>query len=150
MGKISDIWVRLGLKKDEFDKGMDDVDKKAQGTGNVFGKLKVKALAVWAAIGTTVLKVGKDIVRSTNEMEDKWEIFVTKAKVAWSTFVKTLVSGDWSNFTENYKKEVQAATYLQEILQADTEIMNSIALRKAQMADQLAQLVRAMRDQTES
>ena len=30
MGKISDIWVRLGLKKEGFDKGMDDAAKKTE------------------------------------------------------------------------------------------------------------------------
>jgi hypothetical protein len=36
MGKISDIWVRLGLKKDNFDKGMDDAVKKTDQTGKRF------------------------------------------------------------------------------------------------------------------
>ena len=48
MGKISDIWVRLGLKKDDFDKGMDDAAKKTEGVGGAFGKMKATALAVWA------------------------------------------------------------------------------------------------------
>lgn len=148
MGKISDLWVRLGLKKEEFDKGMNDVDKRTEKTGSVLGRLKNIGVAVWAAIGGAVLKVGKDITKSTNEMEDKWEIFTTKAKVAWNTFVRTLVSGDWSNFISNFKREVQAVTHLQEILQADTEIMNAIAIQKAQIANQLAELEIAMRDQT--
>lgn len=150
MGKISDIWVRLGLKKDEFAKGMTDVEKRTEKTGSVFGRLKGIGVAVWAAIGGAAIKVGRDITKSTNQMEDKWEIFTTKAKVAWQTFVRTLVSGDWANFVSNYKKEVQAATYLQEVMQNDTEIMNSIAIQKAQMADQLAELEIAMRDQTKS
>ena len=54
MGKISDIWVRLGLKKDGFDKGMDDAGKKAEGFGSTLGKMKVGALAVWGAIGAAV------------------------------------------------------------------------------------------------
>jgi hypothetical protein len=32
MGKISDIWVRLGLKKEGFDKGMDDAVRKTDQT----------------------------------------------------------------------------------------------------------------------
>ena len=150
MGKISDLWVRLGLKKDEFDKGVQDVEKKSEGMGKTFSNLKVKAVAVWAAIGGAVLKIGKDITKSTNSMEDRWELFTTKAKAAWQTFVRTIANGDWANFIDNYKKEVQAATYLQEVMQADTEIMNSIAIQKAQMADQLAELEIAMRDQTKS
>ena len=45
MGKISDIWVRLGLKKDNFDKGMDDAVKKTDKTS---GKMSNMLSAVKA------------------------------------------------------------------------------------------------------
>lgn len=150
MGKIGDLWVKLGLKKEEFDKGMNNAEKKSEGFGDKMGKLKGKAVAVWAAIGTAVLKVGKDIATATNDMEDKWEMFTNKASIAWKTFIRTLVSGDWANFVSNFKKEVAAIEQLTEIQQADTEIMNSIAIQRARMADQLAELEITMRDQTKS
>ena len=112
MGKIGDLWVKLGLKKEEFDKGMNNAEKKSEGFGDKMGKLKGKAVAVWAAIGTAVLKVGKDIATATNDMEDKWEMFTNKASIAWKTFIRTLVSGDWANFVSNFKKEVAAIEQL--------------------------------------
>lgn len=150
MGKIGDLWVKLGLKKQEFDKGMNDAEKKTEGFGSKMQKIKGVGLAVWGAIGGAVLKIGKDIVNSTNQMEDKWGMFVTKAKAGWNTFIKTLHNGEWQEFFANFRKEVEAAASLKEVLDADTEIMNSIKIQKARMSDQLAQLEIDMRDQTKS
>lgn len=150
MGKIGDLWVKLGLKKQEFDKGMNDAEKKTEGFGSKMQKIKGVGLAVWGAIGGAVLKIGKDIVNSTNQMEDKWGMFVTKAKAGWNTFIKTLHNGEWQEFFANFRKEVEAAASLKEVLDADTEIMNSIKILKARMSDQLAQLEIDMRDQTKS
>lgn len=150
MGKIGDLWVKLGLKKQEFDKGMNDADQKTEGFGSKMQKIKGIGLAVWAAIGGAVLKIGKDIVGATNQMEDAWAQFTTKAKAGWNTFLRTLANGDWSNFITNFKAEVAAAARLQEVLDADTEIMNSIAIQKARIGKELAELEIAMRDQTKS
>jgi hypothetical protein len=150
MGKIGDLWVKLGLKKQEFDKGMNDAEKKTEGFGSKMQKIKGVGLAVWAAIGGAVLKVASDMVKSTNTMEDKWEMFTAKAKAGWNSFIKTLANGDWSNFISNFKKEVKAAEYLTAALQDTTEVENSIRLQKAAMADELAALEILMRDQTKS
>lgn len=150
MGKIGDLWVKLGLKKEEFDKGMNDAEQKTEGFGAKMQKIKGVGLAVWAAIGGAVLKVASDMVKSTNAMEDKWEMFTTKAKAGWNSFIKTLANGDWSNFISNFKKEVKAAEYLTAALQDTTEVENSIRLQKAAMAEELAALEILMRDQTKS
>lgn len=150
MGKISDIWVRLGLKKEGYDKGMNDAEKKAEGFGGTLNKVKAGALAVWAAIGASVIALGKQIITATNQMEDAWAMFTTKAKAGWGSFVKTLINGDWSNFVRDFKQTIIAAQYLQEALDDDTEISNSIKLQKAAMAEELAALEILMRDQARS
>lgn len=150
MGKIGDLIVRLQLKHEDYKKGLKQAEADTKGFAGTLGKIKGVGLAVWGAIGGAVLKVASDMVKSTNTMQDKWEIFTTKAKAGWQTFIRTLTNGDWSNFISNFKQEMASAVHLQEILQADTEIMNSIRIQKAQMADQLAELEVAMRDQTKS
>lgn len=150
MGKIGDLIVRLQLKHEDYKKGLKQAEADTKGFAGTLGKIKGVGLAVWGAIGTAVLKVASDMVKSTNTMQDKWEIFTTKAKAGWQTFIRTLTNGDWSNFISNFKQEMASAVHLQEILQADTEVMNSIRIQKAQMADQLAELEVAMRDQTKS
>ena len=109
MGKISDIWVRLGLKKDDFDKGMDDAAKKTEGVGASFGKMKAAALAVWAAIGTAVVKFAKDLIASTNRMGDAWAVFTSQSKAAWDTFLSAVSSWDFSNFFGRLKQATMEA-----------------------------------------
>lgn len=150
MGKIGDLIVRLKLKHDDYKQGLQQAEQETNGFGSKLSKLKGIGVAVWAAIGGAVLKVASDMVKSTNTMEDKWEMFTSKAKAGWNSFVKTLVNGDWSNFITNFKKEVEAAEYLTSALQDTTEVENSIRLQKAGMAKELASLEVLMRDQTKS
>ena len=57
MGKIGDLFVRLGLKSDDFKKGIKDAKKETQGFGKTLSNMKAGALAVWATIGA--LRPGK-------------------------------------------------------------------------------------------
>ena len=45
MGKIGDLFVRLGLKSDGFKKGMQDAKKETQGFGNTLKNMKAGAVA---------------------------------------------------------------------------------------------------------
>lgn len=150
MGKLGDLIVRLQLKHEDYKKGLKQAEQETKGFGASLGKIKGVGLAVWGAIGGAVLKVASDMVKSTNAMEDKWEMFTSKAKAGWNAFVKTLVSGDWNNFVRNFKEATIAAEYLTSALQDTTEVENSIKLQKAAMAEELAALEVLMRDQTKS
>lgn len=146
MGKISDIWVRLGLKKNEFDKGMDDAGKKAEGFGGTLEKVKAGALAVWAAIGASVVAFGKKMIETTNIIGDAWGRFTAQAKAGWDTFVQSLSAMNWSDFIGRFREATNAAKELQNALDAEFEISNSIKLQKAAMAQELADLQILMRD----
>ena len=63
MAKISDIWVRLGLKKEGFDKGINDAEKSTQGFGSKLQSIKAGAVVAWAAIGTAVITFTKDFIK---------------------------------------------------------------------------------------
>lgn len=150
MGKIGDLIVRLQLKHQDYQKGLKEAESDTKGFVKSLDKLKVAGLAVWGAIGGAVLKVASDMVKATNQMEDKWEMFTVKAQTAWNTFIKTLTNGNWKGFINQYKAEVIAAQYLTESLQNTTEVENSIRLQKASMAEELAALEVAMRDANNS
>lgn len=150
MGKIGDLIVRLQLKHQDYEKGLKKAEKETKGFGAALGKIKGIGLAVWGAIGGAVLKVASDMIKSTNQMEDKWAMFTAKAKAGWDTFVKALANGDFTNFVTKFKQATLAAQYLQEALDATTEVENSIRLQKAIMAEELAALEVLMRDQTKS
>lgn len=146
MGKISDIWVRLGLKKEGFDKGMNDAEKKAEGFGGTLSKVKAGALAVWAAIGASVVAFGKKMIETTNAIGDEWGRFTAQAKAGWDTFVQSLSAMNWTDFIGRFREATQAAKELQNALDAEFEISNSIKLQKAAMAEELNDLQILMRD----
>ena len=148
MGKISDIWVRLGLKKDDFDKGMDDAAKKTEGVGGAFGKMKATALAAWAVIGTAVTKFAKDLIASTNRMGDAWAVFTSQSKAAWDTFLSAVSSWDFSNFFGRLKQATMEAAEFAKAMDMGFEVNNSIALQRAAMSKELAALKITMQDAT--
>ena len=146
MGKISDIWVRLGLKKEGYDKGMNDAEKKAEGFGGTLNKVKAGAVAVWAAIGASVVAFGQKMIETTNAIGDQWARFTAQAKAGWDTFVQSLSAMNWSDFIGRFREATQAAKELQNALDAEFEISNSIKLQKAAMAEELNNLQILMRD----
>lgn len=146
MGKISDLWVRLGLKKDGFDKGMDDAGRKAEGFGGTLNKVKAGALAVWGAIGASVVAFGKKMIDTTNAIGDKWNRFTAQAQAGWNTFVQSLSAMNWSDFIGRFREATSAAKELQNALDAEFEISNSIKLQKAAIAEELADLEILARD----
>ena len=148
MGKISDIWVRLGLKKDDFDKGMDDAAKKTEDVGGAFGKMKATALAAWAVIGTAVTKFAQDLIASTNRMGDAWAVFTSQSKAAWDTFLSAVSSWDFSNFFGRLKQATMEAAEFAKAMDMGFEVNNSIALQRAAMSDELAALKITMQDAT--
>lgn len=150
MGKVGDLIVRLKLQHQDYQKGLKKASEDTKGFSSALGKIKGAGVAVWGAIGGAALKVAADVVKATNQMQDKWEMFTSKAKAGWDTFVKTLINGNWNDFTRKFKESVIAAQYLTDALQATTEVENSILLQKAAMAEELAALEVAMRDATKT
>lgn len=150
MGKISDIWVRLGLKKEGFDKGMDDAAKKAEGFGGSFKKIKATALAAWAAIGASVTAFIKDFVNHSQTMGDKWAQVTGRMKTVWSQFLTSLTNWDWEGFGQRVRDAMDATSQSISAHDAEFEVMNSIKMRKAAMAEELAQLQIIMRDTRKS
>ena len=150
MGKISDIWVRLGLKKDDFDKGMDDAAKKTEGVGDAFGKMKTAALAVWAAVGAAVVKFAEDLIASTNRMGDAWAVFTSQSKAAWDTFLSAVSSWDFSNFFGRMREATAQAAEFAKALDSEFEANNSIRLQRAAMSKELAALKILYQDQTKT
>lgn len=140
MGKIGDLFVRLGLKSDDYKKGMKEAKKETTSFSQSLGKMKAGALAVWAAIGTAAVSFGKQMIGATNRMGDAWDMFVAKSTAGWRTFMQALSAWDWENFIGRFKEARQAAEELQSALDMSYEISNSIKLQKAAMADELAAL----------
>lgn len=150
MGKIGDLWVRLGLKGEDYKKGIDDAKKQTQGFGASLGKIKAGAVAVWAAIGTAVVGFAKEMIDGTNRIGDAWNRTTAQMKAGWDVFIQSVSTWNWDNFIGRIKESASAAKDLQNALDAEFEVSNSIKLQKSMMSEELAQLQIDMRNQNKS
>lgn len=168
MGKIGDLWVRLGLKSDDYKKGIKEANKQTEGFGSKLGKMKAGAIAVWAAVGTAVVTFAKDFIGATNKMADRWEQNMSRLKASYHTFLAELsntsidTSGEggklgnwfknevawWKRLFGNTKEAGDAAAEMTRAFDAEFELVNSVKLQKAGIQQELNELYVMMRDTT--
>lgn len=150
MGKIGDLIVRLQLKHEDYKKGLKQAEKDTQGFAGTLGKIKGVGIAVWAAIGASVISFGKQLIKSSQTIGDAWARTTAQMKAGWDVFVQSVGAWNWDNFVGRIKEATVAAKALTNALDAEFEVSNSIKLQKAAMAEELAELEVIARDQTKS
>ena len=150
MGKLGDLIVRLQLKHDDYKKGLKQAEKDTKGFSATLGKIKGVGVAVWAAIGASVISFGKQLIKSSQTIGDAWNRMTSQIKAGWDVFVQSVGAWNWDNFIGRIKEATVAAKALTNALDAEFEISNSIKLQKAAMAEELAELEVLARDQTKS
>jgi hypothetical protein len=165
MGKIGDLWVRLGLKSDDYKKGMKEAQKETTSFSSGLGKLKAGAIAVWAAIGAAVTKFATDFIGASNAMNDAWEQTMSKMKASYHNLITGISAntkkekGWWLRlFTPNSAEGQQlgasakaagdAAKEMTKAFDAEFELVNSVKLQKAMIQEELNDLYVKMRDTT--
>ena len=150
MGKIGDLFVRLGLKSDEYKKGMNDAKKETKTFGEGLKTIKAAAVAAWAAIGAAVIGFGKEMLKTTNAIGDAWARMTAGLTAGWKTFVQAVSNFDFNGFIGKFKEATAAAVQLQNALDAEFESSNSIKIQRALMSEELEELRILMRDQTKT
>lgn len=146
MSKLGDLIVRLRLQYDDYKKGLKKADADTKGFAGTLGKIKGVGLAVWGAIGAGVTTMAKQFINHSQTMSDKWNQGVNQMKAVWSQFLTSLTSWDWEGFGDRVKAALGAASESTLAHDAEFEVQNSIKMRKAAMANELAQLQILMRD----
>ena len=162
MGKIGDLFVRLGLKSDDYKKGINEAKKETQGFGSTLGKMKAGALAVWAAIGTAVVKLAGEFISSSNRISDAWDRTTAAMKAGWHTAITEITNtkldtssfkGFFKSIGEGFKKgagnvnaAAEAAKEMTRAFDAKFELTNSVRLQRLAIQEQLNELYIAMRD----
>lgn len=163
MGKIGDLFVRLGLKSDDYKKGINEAKKETQGFGNTLGKMKAGALAAWAAIGTAVVTFTKDVIKSSNAMSDAWDRAMGRMKASYHNLIVGLKNANpsgkaagslkeaWSmvkGIFGNAKEAGDAAAEMTKAFDAEFELTHSIRLQRGAIQQELNELYTMMRDTT--
>lgn len=163
MGKIGDLFVRLGLKSDDYKRGMNEAKKETEGFGKKLGNMKAGALAVWAAIGTAVTKFAKDVISSSNTMSDAWDRAMNRMKASYHNLIVGLKNANpsgkaagslkeaWSmvkGIFGNAKEAGDAAAEMTKAFDAEFELTHSIRLQRGAIQQELNELYAMMRDTT--
>lgn len=139
MAKLGDLWVRLGLKKDTFSKGIKEAQNETRSFGNVLSTMAKGAQLAWAAVAAAVVKFATDAVKMTQRWGDEWNNTMTGVKAAYGTFVRQLSSGEgwdnlFTNMRETYRLAKEAAAALDEIFERKTSYDYTEAVTRNEIA----------------
>lgn len=162
MGKIGDLWVRLGLKSDDYKKGMDKAQKETKTFGQRLQGMKAGAVAAWAAIGGAVVAFAKDFVTHTNTIGDAWSRQMSAMKASYHSVIADMSTykPDFSSFGNFFKNEWKwikqtfgnskeagaAAKEMTKAFDAEFELANSVKLQRQAVQQELNDLYITMRD----
>ena len=146
MSKMGDLIVRLKLQYEDYKKGLKKASSETTTFAGTLGKIKGVGLAVWGAIGAGATAMAKAFINHSQIMGDKWNLGVSQMKAVWNQFLTSLTSWDWEGFGQRIKDAMSAASKSTMAHDAEFEVTNAIKMRKAAMAEELAQLQILMRD----
>lgn len=147
MSKLGDLFVRLGLKKQDFDKGINDAQKELKGFEAASGKMASVAAAAWAAVAAAVVKFAKDAVKMTQKWGDEWNVTMAGIRGAYSAFVRQLSSGEgFSNLFANMREAARVARETAKALDEVFERTISGNYKTAEIDNQIADLQKTMND----
>lgn len=147
MSKIGDLFVKLGLKKDEFSNGLKEAGAETEGFVSKLKGIGTKAAAVWAAIGVGAVALADKFAHTSQRFGDLWDQTMSGMKAAWEQFTTSLTNFDFNGFGQRIKNAFDAARKSAAAHDSEFEVMNSINLRKAEMREELALLQIQMRNQ---
>lgn len=151
MGKIGDLFVKLGLKSDDYKKGIEQAKRDTHTFGASLKTMSTAAKAAWAAVATAVVKFATDAIKMTQRWGDEWRTMIAGVNAAYGSFVRQLASGEgfsnlFSNMREAARLAREAAIELDEIFERTT----SYNYTEAQTNKEIAQLQLIMRDSSKS
>lgn len=147
MSKIGDLFVRLGLKKDDYSRGLKEAGRESESFVSTLRGIGTKAAAIWAAIGVGAVALADKFAHTSQRFGDIWDQTMAGMKEAWSTFIAALTSFDFERFGTRIKNSFQAAKEAAAAHDAEFEVQNSLRIRKAAMEEELSLLELQMRNE---
>ncbi|MBQ3812888.1 MAG: hypothetical protein II841_04910 [Bacteroidales bacterium] len=153
MGKIGDLFVRLGLKKDDYSKGLKEAKTEAEGFGSKLGTI---AKGVAAGFGVVAVSVGvvvkaiSTLSKQNQTLGDSWNRTVASMKGAWDSFKTDVANTDFTGVVERARNAAAAAADYYNAKDWDFEVEQANRLIQAGMAAEIEALQEIARDQTKS
>lgn len=151
MGKIGDLFVKLGLKSDDYKKGIEQAKRDTHTFGASLKTMSTAAKAAWAAVATAVVKFATDAIKMTQKWGDQFNVAVQGMKAGYGAFVRGLASGEGFNeLFENIRTAVRMAKEAAAALDEVFERKISYSYSAAETEKEIALLQLIMRDSSKS
>ena len=153
MGKIGDLWVRLGLKKDDYTKGLKEAQREGEGCGKSVAALGSKAKVAFAAVAaavTGVIAAVKELAKQNQVLGDAWNRMASGMAASWDTFKTAVASMDFSHLLTNMREANRLARQLYDAQDAMGEISNAYNISYGEQAAEINRLRIDLADATKS
>ena len=151
MGKIGDLFVKLGLKKDEYSRGMKEAGNEGKAFSDKMKQVGTAVKATWAVVGAAITKFVTDAVKLTQRWGDEWNQTMAGVKAAYSAFVRQLSSGEgWRNLFSNMREAARIAKETAAALDELGERKVSFSYTTANTEKEIAAQELIMRDSSKS
>ena len=90
-----------------------------------------------AAVGTAIVETAKKVINSTDTLSTKFAVFMGGMKGATDEFIRTLATGDWSNFTENMKNAIAVGREYESVLDAIEAKQRALTIIEADYREEI-------------
>ena len=149
MSKIGDLFVRLGLKKDEFSKGMKEAKRESSSfvdsLKSIGSKGKLAFAAVTTAIAGTISAV-KSLAKQNQALGDAWNRMTAGMSASWDTFKTAVARMDFSHLLTDMREASRLARDLYDAQDALGEIGTSYNISLSKQLKTINELKVKLRD----
>ena len=144
----SDIFVRIALKKSEFDKQINDAKRQLQMFQALGGAVKSFLGGLAAGIGgaMTAVEGFNRTIEATQTTTDDFHRSMEGARAGIDYFFQSLSSGDWSNFMDGIATAIDKGRELYDILDTLGDKQASMTAYNAKARYEQAKLRRIVYD----
>lgn len=149
MSKIGDLFVKLGLKKDDYSRGLKEAGNETQSFGSVVKGIASKGAIAFAAITTAVagvISAIKNLSVQNQALGDAWGRMSASMTASWDALKTSIASMDFTHFFSNMREAGRLARELYDASDALGEIGTSYDISLASQAKHIAELKVALRD----
>lgn len=149
MSKIGDLFVRLGLKKDEFSKGMKEAKRESSSFVDTLKSIGSKGKLAFAAVAaaiTGVVAAVRNLAKQNQTLGDAWNRMSAGMAASWDTFKTAVASMDFSHLLRDMREANRLARDLYDAQDALGEIGTSYNISLAKQLKTINELKVQLRD----
>lgn len=149
MSKIGDLIVRLRLKREDYEQGLDKSKRKTDDFASAMKKSWAAAVGRIAAVTAAVygtFKALDKVAHQSQQLGDQWDRLTAGMAAAWDTFVTGVTSGELSGLFGQMAEAARAAADLQTAIDGIGEASTAAAILEGRNYERYLELQEKARD----